>query len=111
VSAHAGALEAVDRILNRGGPPGEVLRAVVAALHARVFPWVGIAIERGGELELGPEAGERPPEPALRAAILRQGERVGELQAQVSEESPDDRPLIDRVALLISPQFPGPGRP
>jgi len=33
--SHAGALEAVDRIVNRGGDPHEVLRAVVDLLHNR----------------------------------------------------------------------------
>lgn len=80
--AHSGALEAVDRILNRGGSVEEVL----AVLHERVFAWVGV---EGSELE----AGERPAHPSLRA---------GRLAAEPREPSPDDRPLLDRVALLVS---------
>jgi hypothetical protein len=80
--SHTGALEAVDRILNRGGSLEEVL----AVLHERVFAWIGV---EGTALE----AGERPPEPPLRA---------GALAAEPREPSPDDRALLDRVALLVS---------
>ena len=56
MSTSSGVLEAVDRILNRGGDPDDVLRQVVEAVH-RVYPYVAIAFVEGGELVVGPEAG------------------------------------------------------
>ena len=42
--ALTGALEAVDRLVNRGGEADEVLRGVVQALHQRVgYRFVAIA--------------------------------------------------------------------
>jgi hypothetical protein len=104
VSPHSGALEAVDRILNRGGETGDVLRQVVAVLHERVFTWVGIVFDDEGVQRLGPEAGERPEEPALRARVVWQADAVGEVQAEPREPAAGDRALLERVALLISPQ-------
>ncbi len=64
----SGALEAVDRILNRGGDADDVLRQVVAALHERAgYAWAGILFVEGGDLVLGPQAGE-PDEAARRAS-------------------------------------------
>ena len=56
MSAHSGAAEAVDRILNRGGGVEEVL----AGLHERVFAWVGV---EGTGIEAGERSGRalRPP--------------------------------------------------
>ena len=84
MSRHAGALEAVDRVLNRGGDAEAVLQAVADALHERVFAWVAV----------GPvEAGTRPARSSLRA---------GDLAAEPREPSPEDAPLLERVALLVS---------
>lgn len=57
--AFRGALEALDRILNRGGDADEVLREVVALLHDRLehYSWVGIYFVEDGELVLGPWRG------------------------------------------------------
>ncbi len=96
MSAHSGALEAVDRILNRGGDPDDVLGSVVAVLHERLFSWVAVA---------GHEAGEQPTTPPLRAPVVRQGTPLAELQAMPRAPSWEDRALLDRVALLISPQL------
>jgi hypothetical protein len=104
VSAHSGALESVDRILNRGGEADDVLREVVAVLHERLFAWVGVAFVEDGELQLGPEQGARPGEPALRAPVAWQGTTIGELQAVPRASSADDAALLERVALLVSPQ-------
>jgi GAF domain-containing protein len=64
MSAHTGALEAIDRILNRGGEADDVLRAVVAVLHDRVehYTWVGIYFVEGEELVLGPWEGPEATE-------------------------------------------------
>jgi hypothetical protein len=101
VSAHSGAVEAVDRILNRGGRPEDVLREVVAVLHERVFAWAGLVFDDG---TARPEAGERPAAPALAAPVLWQGRRIARLEAQPRSGQPDadERALLDRVALLIS---------
>ena len=82
MSSHSGALEAVERILNRGGGLDEVL----AVLHERLFAWV--AVEGAGL-----EAGARSGRPLLRA---------GSLMAEPREPSPADQPLLERVALLVS---------
>jgi len=59
-----GALEAIDRILNRGGDADDVLRAVVDVLHERLdhFSWVGIYLVEGDELVLGPWRGPQATE-------------------------------------------------
>jgi L-methionine (R)-S-oxide reductase len=61
---HGGALEAIDRILNRGGDAGEVLEAVVDVLHGRFehYSWVGIYLVEGDELVLGPWQGPEATE-------------------------------------------------
>jgi GAF domain-containing protein len=60
---YRGALEAVDRIVNRG-EPDEVLRAVVDVLHDRFrhYSWVGIYLVEGTELVLGPWRGPEATE-------------------------------------------------
>jgi putative methionine-R-sulfoxide reductase with GAF domain len=57
--AHRGALEAIERVLNRGGDADDVLREVVRILHDRVehYSWVGIYLVEGDELVLGPWQG------------------------------------------------------
>jgi L-methionine (R)-S-oxide reductase len=63
-AAHDGALEAIDRIVNRGGDADAVLRAVVDVLHDRFdgYSWVGIYLVEGEELALGPWKGPRATE-------------------------------------------------
>jgi hypothetical protein len=93
----AGDLEAIDRILNRGGDADDVLRQVVAVIH-RTYPYAAIALVEKDELIVGPEAGE--PIDADAFPISFQGSKVGELRAA---GAPIDRPFLERVALLISP--------
>jgi putative methionine-R-sulfoxide reductase with GAF domain len=63
VSAHSGAIEAIDRILDRGGEADEVLRAVVQVLQRlEHYTWVGIYFVEGTELVLGPWDGPEPTE-------------------------------------------------
>jgi L-methionine (R)-S-oxide reductase len=56
VSDHSGALEAVDRIVNRETEADEVLRQTVDVLHDRLdhYSWVGIYLVEEDELVLGP---------------------------------------------------------
>jgi L-methionine (R)-S-oxide reductase len=62
--SHSGALEAIDRVLNRGGDADDVLRAVVDVLHDRFddYSWVGIYLVDGDNLVLGPWKGPEATE-------------------------------------------------
>jgi hypothetical protein len=102
LNTYGGALEAIDRILNRGGDADDVLRSVVGVLRARAgFAWAGIAFQESGELRLGPEAGERPQEHGSYPVAFR-GERIAELQVAPAAEEDEQRTFLERVALLIS---------
>jgi putative methionine-R-sulfoxide reductase with GAF domain len=59
MSAHSGALEAVERIINRGGDADDVLRQIVSVLYDRFdhYSWVGIYLVEDDELVLGPWQG------------------------------------------------------
>jgi putative methionine-R-sulfoxide reductase with GAF domain len=59
MSAHGGALEAVERIINRGGDADDVLRQIVSVLYDRFdhYSWVGIYLVEDDELVLGPWQG------------------------------------------------------
>ena len=97
MAEHAALLEAIDRILNRGGEPDDVLRQIVAVVH-RAYPYAAIAFVEEGQLVVGPEAGE-----AVEAAgfpIAYRGSKVAELRAGGAEI---DRAFLERVALLVSP--------
>jgi L-methionine (R)-S-oxide reductase len=61
---YRGALEAIERILNRGGDADDVLRAVVDVLHERFahYSWIGIYLVEGDELHLGPWKGAQTTE-------------------------------------------------
>jgi hypothetical protein len=97
----SGALEAIDRILNRGGDADDVLRAVVAALHERAgYAWAGIFFVEGEELALGPQAGVPDEARRTQVPVEFQGDRVAELAVDGAAES--DRAFLDRVAVLIS---------
>jgi len=99
VSSTSGALEAIDRILNRGADADDVLREVVAALVERGgCAWAGIAFVEEGSLVLGPQAGEPDEVRRTEVEIAFKGDKVGELRADAC----DDRPLLERVAVLVS---------
>jgi hypothetical protein len=101
MSAHAGALEAIDRILNRGGATDEVVGQVLAVLHERLFRWAGLVSADGA---LRAEVGERPAAaPSLRAPVAWQGTPLAELQAEPRLADDGDRALLARVALVLSP--------
>ncbi|HXF98065.1 MAG TPA: hypothetical protein VNJ46_05575 [Gaiellaceae bacterium] len=93
------ALEALDRILNRGGEPDEVLRAAVSVLAAEpCVSWAGIAFLEEGEPVLGPQAGEPDEARRVRVPVLYRGSQVGELWV----DGEADRAFLERVALLLS---------
>ena len=93
-----GALEALDRLVNRGGEADDVLREALAIL-ARLYPWAAIRFVEDGELVPGPSIGTGSG-PIQTASIVFQGMKVGELAAASAE---GDVAFLDRFALLISP--------
>ena len=62
--AYRGALEAVDRIVNRESDADEVLRKTVEVLHDRFdhYSWVGIYLVEGDDLVLAPWKGPQATE-------------------------------------------------
>jgi hypothetical protein len=80
-----GALEAVERILNRGGEPEDVLRDVLEALHQRGVPYAAV--------RLGDEQ--------LTVGLPGRGLTSGPLTVAT-----DDRAFVERVATLISAYVP-----
>jgi GAF domain-containing protein len=62
--SYRGALEAVERILNREAESDDILRQVVDLLHDRFdqYSWVGIYFVEGDELSLGPWKGPQATE-------------------------------------------------
>jgi L-methionine (R)-S-oxide reductase len=64
MSSYSGALESIDRILNRGADADQVLREIVSVLHDRFdhYSWVGIYLVEGDELVLGPWQGPQATE-------------------------------------------------
>jgi L-methionine (R)-S-oxide reductase len=64
VSDYSGALEAIDRVLNRESEADEVLRRTVEVLHDRFehYSWVGIYLVEGDDLVLGPWKGPEATE-------------------------------------------------
>lgn len=92
-----GALDAIDRILNRGGDADDVLPAVLDALHERGVPYAAIHFVEAGELVAGPEVGEPDAAGLTSIPIVYRGKHVGDLTA-----SSFDTEFMRRVATLIS---------
>jgi hypothetical protein len=86
----SGALEAVERILNRGGKPDDVLSSVVQTLRERTGVRVGIEPL---------DAGHDPPEGAQTHEIVWEGHPVALLWA--AQEA--DSTLLARVAVIVAP--------
>jgi hypothetical protein len=100
VSSHSGALEGIERVLNRGGEADDVLRQVVAILHERLDRFVRISFVESDGLVPGPALGEASATTAF--PITFQGSRVADLEAG-GDLTDDDRALLERVAILVSP--------
>jgi hypothetical protein len=96
-----GALEALERILNRGGEPDDVLEEVVAVLY-RLYDRVAIRIVRDGEHAEAFAAGN-PSGTASTWLVYLEGEKVGEIE--VAPASEDDDAFMRRVATIVSPYF------
>ncbi len=99
-----GALEAVDRVLNRGGEADDVLREVVATLHERAgYAWAGIRFVEDGGPVLGPWAGDDAAAAGATAfPVSFQGTHVADLEA-AGELDAEDTTFLERVALIVSP--------
>jgi putative methionine-R-sulfoxide reductase with GAF domain len=103
VSADGGALEAIDRILDRGGDADDVLREVVAALYEHIpSSWIGISFFEQGRFVLGPSAGESVAPPTC-FSVTYDDRTVAELAVSSDTLSSEDRAILERVASLIGP--------
>jgi putative methionine-R-sulfoxide reductase with GAF domain len=92
-------LEALDRILEGGGEPDDVLREAVQALaDSPGITWAGIAFLDQGTLVLGPTAGEPGMSQQVSVPIAFQGSDVGELRIDGRAE----RAFLERAAILLS---------
>ena len=98
--SEAGALDAIDRILNRGGDADDVLREVVRVLPDQVaaLTWAGVSFAEAGRLVPGPSSGEPDEHRRVHVPISYRGERVGELAA----DGEAGTAFLERVATLIS---------
>jgi hypothetical protein len=96
----AGVLEAVERIIDHGGDPEDVLQSTVTAIVEQGgAKWAAVLFNDEGELFVGPYAGAAEPGERRVAPIVLDGARLGELAV----DGLDDQPLIEHVASLISP--------
>jgi putative methionine-R-sulfoxide reductase with GAF domain len=102
---YRGALEAVERILNRGGDADDVLRAVVAVLGDRFdhYPWVAISFVEEGAFVVGPSHGTASGGIRLEAPVSFQGQVVARLWVETPLPDNHDAEFLERVATLISP--------
>jgi hypothetical protein len=101
MSSTSGALEAIDRILNRGGDADDILRQVVAVLHEKAgYAWAGLLFLEGSEFALGPHAGTPDESRRTSVPVTWQGDRVAELAVDDAPE--EDRMFLERVAVLVS---------
>jgi hypothetical protein len=101
VIEHRGALEALERVLNRGGEPDEVLQEVVAVLGG-LYSRVAVRVVRDGELVGGPSSGN-PLGTASSWPVYLGDAKVGEIE--VGPASDEDDAFMRRVATLASPYF------
>ena len=90
-----GALEAVDRILNRGGEPDAVLRDVLEAVRRRGVTFARIRFFAGGELVDAVVVGQAAA--ADETTIEFRGAPIGTL-----EVAADDPVFAERLATLVS---------
>jgi hypothetical protein len=95
------ALEAIERSIERGDDPDDILRTVVAALHETAgYAWAGILFLEDGELALGPQAGTPDDTRRTSTPVTWQDTPVAELAVDDAPE--EDRMFLERVAVLVS---------
>jgi len=93
-------LAAIERAIETGGDPDDILRAVVEALVDQGgCRWAGIFFAENGELALGPEAGAPQLEARTHATVAYQGDAVADLAA----DGCDSPTLLEEVAAAIAP--------
>ena len=91
-----GALEAVERILNRGGDADVVLRMVLEALQSRGVSSARVLLMEDGRLVEGLALGGETER--IVAPVFYDGTEVGSLELAVGDIS-----FAERIATLISP--------
>ncbi len=96
-----GAVEAVERLLNREGEADAILRGAVRVLAERFERFVGIRFVEDGEFQLGPAAGA-PGGRSETVPVTYRGSLVAEIVTDAPLE-PADREAFARVATLVSP--------
>jgi hypothetical protein len=94
-----GALEAIERILNRGGDADDVLRAVLGVLE-RLHPYAAVEFVEGDQVVRGPETGASAASSSS-FPVMYEGQPIGALL--VTEAQDEDDAFLERVATLISP--------
>ena len=92
-----GALDALDRILNRGGDADDVLRETVGVL-ATLYDAVAIDFVEGDDVVEGPSAGPRGEGAVW--PIRFEGSEVARLT--VAPASDEDAAFLDRVTTVVS---------
>jgi acyl-CoA thioester hydrolase len=97
----SGAVDAVERIVNREAEADEILRQSVATIAKRFDTFCGIRFVEDGAMIDGPSAG-RFAEPKAIVAITYDGSSVAEI-ALGTEVAAEDRDALDRIAALLSP--------
>ena len=96
----SGAIEAVERILNREGEADVILRSTVAVLAERFAAAVGLRFVEEGELVLGPAVGT--PTGAGTVPVRYGGRVVAEFVTDLVLDGAD-LAAFERVATLVSP--------
>jgi hypothetical protein len=92
-------LEALDRLLELGGEPDDVLRSATAVLADEpTVAWAGIAFLEEGDLVLGPATGEPDETRRKRVPIAYNGDPVGELWV----DGEADQGLLEQITVRIA---------
>jgi hypothetical protein len=102
---HRGALDAVERLLNRGGDADDVLRAVVRSLHERLphLERVWIEFVEGDQRVKGPSAGQTRQQHVRPFPVHFQGAEVAVLVVPDVVLREHDHALLERVATIVAP--------
>jgi hypothetical protein len=95
-----GALEAVERILNRGGESRSVIEEALEALRRRGVAYAAVRFADGGALASG------TPSAVVSAPIV-----AGDSDVASLEVAGAGRAFVERIATLISPYVRTAARP
>ncbi len=101
VGRRGGAVEAIERIINRESEADEILRQSVATIAKRFETFCGIRfVEDGGMID-GPSGGDYA-EPQSVVSITYDDSSIAEIALGMPLEE-EDRDAFDRIAKLLSP--------